>query len=111
MEIVPKSTLLKKPNQRTMKILSENWEKVRELALVGKRENIPYKGYDIEDVLIETFECIVREVKGKTEEQTIEEFLYRYRLHRRRAILNYRDEQKAIGTWRPEKDEIDEDLT
>lgn len=106
--IISNETLRKTPNKRTMKILAENWNKLRELTMAQKREQIPYAGYDIEDVLLETFECASRVIHDKSASETIDEFTYLYSLHRRRSILAHRGEQKIIGTWRPERNDKEE---
>lgn len=106
--IVPGIILKWKPYGRAMRILSENWSKLRELTMAEKNKQITYSGYDIEGILLETFEQVGREVKGQSVETTLEAFIYTYRLHHKRAILNCREEKKQLGQWAPEdNDETD----
>ena len=78
--LVPEKILAIKPNRRCMNILAKHWDKLRELALIKFTEANSYRGYSAEDVLIETFEYIVRDkkVKGATEKEIIKLFIYRY---------------------------------
>ena len=106
--IVPDIVLKKKPYERTMRILSEHWEELQKRTMTEKNKQICYSGYNIEDVLLSTFEQVIREVKGQSVETTLEAFIYTYRLHHKRAILNCREEKKQLGQWVPEdNDETD----
>ena len=107
--IVPDIILRKKPYSRTMKILSDNWEELRKLTMTEKNKQICYSGYNIEDVLLSTFEHVIREVKGQSVETTLEAFIYTYRLHHKRAILNCKEEKKQLGLWVPEDKHLEDE--
>lgn len=107
--IVPGIILKKKPYSRTMKILSDNWEELRKLTMTEKNKQICYSGYNIEDVLLSTFEHVIREVKGQSVETTLEAFIYAYRLHHKRAILNCKEEKKQLGQWVPADKHLEEE--
>lgn len=107
--IVPDNILKKKPYSRTMKILSDNWEELRKLTMTEKNKHICYAGYNIEDVLLSTFEQVIREVKGQSVETTLEAFIYTFKLHHKRAILNCKEEKKQLGQWVPEDKHLEEE--
>lgn len=107
--IVPGIILKKKPYSRTMKILSDNWAELRKLTMTEKNKQICYSGYNIEDVLLSTFEHVIREVKGQSVETTLEAFIYTYRLFHKRAILNCKEEKKQLGRWVPEDKHLEEE--
>lgn len=107
--IVPDNILKKKPYSRTMKILSDNWEELRKLTMTEKNKQICYSGYNIEDVLLSTFEQVIREVKGQSVETTLEAFIYTFKLHHKRAVLNCKEERKQLGQWVPEDKHLEEE--
>lgn len=79
-QLISKVIIAMKPDQRCMNVLAKNWNKVRELTLVKYREPNCYRGYSAEDVLIETFEYLIRDekVKEATEEEIIDSFVFRF---------------------------------
>jgi len=78
--LVPKKIIAKEPDQRCMNILAKHWDKLRVMAMVSEVPNRTFRGYTYDDVLIETFEYVIREeqVKGAAEEEITNLFIYRF---------------------------------
>ena len=99
--IVPLIVLKREPHERTMQILADNWEELQKRTMTEKNKQICYAGYSLGDVLIETFEQVSRDVEGLSVEDTLEAFVYTFKLFHKRAVLNCKDEQKKLGRWKP----------
>lgn len=78
--LVPKKVLAIEPDQRCMNVLAKNWAKLKEIVAIRETPFRTFRGYNSEDVMIETFEYVIRDelVKGASEEEIIDLFTYRF---------------------------------
>lgn len=79
-QLVPKKILIIEPDQRCMNVLAKNWAKLKEIVAIRETPFRTFRAYNSEDVMIETFEYVIRDeqVKGATEAEIIELFSYRF---------------------------------
>lgn len=79
-QLVSKKVLAIETDQRCSDILAKNWDKLREMAMIKETPCRTFRGYNSEDVLLETYEYVIRDeqVKGASEEEIIDLFTYRF---------------------------------
>jgi hypothetical protein len=79
-QLVPKRILIIEPDQRCMNVLAKNWAKLKEIVAIRETPFRTFRAYNSEDVMIETFEYVIRDeqVKGASEEEIIDLFTYRF---------------------------------
>ena len=79
-QLVPKRILIIEPDQRCMNVLAKNWAKLKEIVAIKETPCRTFRAYNSEDVMIETFEYVIRDeqVNGASEEEIIDLFTYRF---------------------------------
>ena len=88
---------MKKPIIReTMQILSGRWNELQQLA---NDSRVCYRGVDKEDILMDTFEHVIRDEKFRKAsiEEIVESFKKEYKQLYYRAVKNSKAERKSDG--------------
>lgn len=80
MQLVSKKIMAEEPDQRCMNVLAKNWAKLKEMVMIREAPFRTFRAYNSEDIMAETFEYIIRDeqVKGATEAEIIDLFIYRF---------------------------------
>lgn len=100
----PSSLLSKKRlnlpvNPEVMIVLSDNFEQIKDRLTSDYDETKCYSGLTIYDVLISTFEYVIRErcLTKSSKEQIIDHFIFIFKKIMFRTINNYRLERKILN--------------
>lgn len=88
--------IARKPHKKIMDVLASNWGYLRKKLLRdnGKIHN----GYNCEDIMLETFECVIRRDNLKTaiDDVIIKEFMDEHRRMRHRFIKTEKQKYKIL---------------
>ena len=81
---------------RTMEILKDNWS---DLKVLAEGSHICYRGISKEDILVDTFEHVIRDKRliTATEEEVLEAFRKEFKQLHFRAVKNCKAERRKYG--------------
>ena len=81
---------------RTMEILTDNWS---DLKVLAEGSHICYRGVSREDILVDTFEHVIRdkELISATEDTILEAFRKEFKQLYFRAVKNCKAERRKYG--------------
>lgn len=86
------------PSRKVIMLIAPNWNRLRELTLTNEVTTKCYRGYSADDVLIETFEFLIRDEKAKkaSEEEIIEMFCAQFKMLMWRAKMDAVTEKQIL---------------